>query len=94
MNRAAIYAPGPRAEVLRDLIEKVRVRALDDGFEIELVGETANMVDLANASDSNRKAAPEEAAVPEPYRSSVKVVAGARCQPFRIPVSAFVPIPG
>ena len=43
------------AEVLRNLIENVRVSVLEVGFEIKLIGEIANMVDLANSSHSKKK---------------------------------------
>ena len=71
------------AEILHGLIEVVNVVASKDGFEIELVGEIANMIDLANTTATNKKAAPEGPAVPAPYRSSVKVVAGGRYPLYR-----------
>jgi len=63
-------------ETLRSLIQRIRVGARGDGFEIELVGEIANMVRLS-AGESLEK---------EPYRSSVKVVAGVGFEPttFRL----------
>jgi site-specific DNA recombinase len=60
-------------EILRGLIERVVLHPADNGFEIELVGEIAAMVDLGA---QNKKAGPEGSAVPDPYRRSVKVVAG------------------
>ncbi len=66
------------AEVLRDLVEVIKVRNLDKGFEMELVGEIANMVQLAQTAAHKGKAASREAANLQNYRSSVKVVAGAR----------------
>jgi hypothetical protein len=63
--------------VLRSLIESVVMHARDGGFTIELVGEIANMVMLALQPQTN-KAAPCGAAVPDAFRRSVKVVAGAR----------------
>jgi len=48
---------------------------IDRGFEVELIGEIAAMVNLGA---QNQKAAPEGAAVPDAYRCSVKVVAGVR----------------
>jgi hypothetical protein len=74
------------AEILHGLIEVVNVVASKDSFEIELVGEIANMIELANTNGTNKKAAPEGAAVPAPYRSSVKVVAGVGFEPttFRL----------
>jgi site-specific DNA recombinase len=62
-------------EILRGLIERVVLHPVEKGFEIELIGEIANMVDLGAG---NQKAAHKGAAVPEVYRSSVKVVAGVR----------------
>jgi site-specific DNA recombinase len=56
-------------EILRALIERVEVRPAEDGFAIELIGEIANMVTLSAGAESVTK---------EPYRSSVKVVAGTR----------------
>jgi hypothetical protein len=49
-------------------------------FEIDLVGDIVNMIELAEASPQTKKAASNEAAVPDVYQSSVKVVAGARKQ--------------
>ena len=49
-----------------------------EGYEIEFVGEIANMVALAaTGGPGNKTAAPGGAAVPDRFRSSVKVVAGA-----------------
>ena len=62
-------------EILRGLIERVVVNPVERGFEIELVGEIAAMVDLGA---QGKAAGPKRPAVPEAYRSSVKVVAGAR----------------
>ncbi len=86
------FQEGQAAEILHGLVEVVNVVASKDSFEIELVGEIANMIDLANTKATNKKAAPEGSAVPAPYRSSVKVVAGAGYQRFRTTVSAYVPI--
>ena len=85
----ALNGPDTRTEageILRTLIEVINVQPLDDGFEIELVGEIANMVKLANAPATNRKTAPEGAADLNAYRSSVKVVAGVGFEPttFRL----------
>ncbi len=70
------------AEILRSLIESVGVRNLNDGFEIELVGEIVNMVELAQSAANKEKTAPSEAASLGVYRSSVKVIAGARNQRY------------
>jgi site-specific DNA recombinase len=70
--REALVDPTTKTEaleILRGLIDRVNVSAGGDGFTIELVGEIANMMRLsAGAEDLGN----------EPYRSSVKVVAGAR----------------
>jgi site-specific DNA recombinase len=57
----------------------------EDGFTVELVGEIANMVSLALRPDT-KKAASGETAVPDGFRRSVKVVAGAGFEPatFRL----------
>ena len=73
----ALADPQDRAEafeILRGLIEKITVRPAGKtrGFEVELVGEIANMVALSPGAETARK---------EPYRSSVKVVAGEGFEP-------------
>jgi hypothetical protein len=60
-------------EILRGLIERVSVRDTEKGAEVELVGEIANMVTLSAGTESVLR---------EPYRSSVKVVAGERNQRY------------
>ena len=74
------------AEILHGLIEVITVVVSKDRFEIELVGEIANMIELAGTKDANKKTAPNMGAIPAPYRSSVKVVAGAGFEPatFRL----------
>jgi site-specific DNA recombinase len=69
-------------EILRGLIEKVVLRPLESGFEVELIGEIAAMIDLG----TNKKAGSKEPAVPDAYRRSVKVVAGVGFEPttFRL----------
>ena len=63
-------------EILRTLIERVIVRpTAEKGFELELVGELAAMVELGLDS---KKPASGEAGVLGLCRSSVKVVAGTR----------------
>jgi len=62
-------------EILRGLIERVVLHPAENGFEIELIGEIAAMVDLGAQA---KAAAPKGSAVPEAYRRSVKVVAGVR----------------
>jgi site-specific DNA recombinase len=59
-------------EILRSLIDKIVVRPVGDRFELELVGEIANMVALVPGAESAKS---------EPYRNSVKVVAGEGFEP-------------
>ncbi len=84
----ALADPAVRGEalgILRSLIESVVMHPREDGFTIELVGEIANMVALAHEPRTT-KAASGKAAVPDVYRRSVKVVAGAGFEPatFRL----------
>ena len=74
------------AEILRTLIEKIKIQPLEDGFEIELIGEIANMVNLASSPNQGKKTNDKGAIVPDAYWSSVKVVAGAGFEPatFRL----------
>jgi hypothetical protein len=66
-------------EILRGLVETIRLRPADDGYEIELVGEIANMVVLAmDGTETKKGRRSMEAPALERYRSSVKVVAGTR----------------
>jgi site-specific DNA recombinase len=78
----ALNAPDSRteaAEILRGIIERIDVTPIGRGaFEIDLVGDIVNMIDLAQSPEQPKTAASAEAAVPDAYRSSVKVVAGAR----------------
>src|SRR5882724_9729589 len=60
-------------EILRGLIERVALHPADKGFEIELIGEIAAMVNLGAQT---KPAGPKGSAVPDVYRRSVKVVAG------------------
>ena len=52
------------------MIVGITVTPKDDGYEIELVGDVVNMIALPDGS------------VPDPYKCSVKVVAGARNQRY------------
>ena len=74
------------AEIIRSLVESIKVRNHDDGLEIELVGEIANMIEAAQTANLKAKAASEEAASLNNYRSSVKLVAGVGFEPttFRL----------
>jgi site-specific DNA recombinase len=76
----ALVDPATKPEaldILRDLIDRVSVSASENGFKIELVGEIANMVRLSTGAESLGS---------DPYRSSVKVVAGVGFEPttFRL----------
>ena len=79
-----LNAPDSRAEaaeILRGIIERINVTPLGRGFfEIDLTGDIVNMIEIAESGAQTKKAASSEAAIPEVYRSSVKVVAGARTQ--------------
>jgi site-specific DNA recombinase len=86
----ALADPATRDEALeitRGLIERVRVKPGEarGSFELELEGEIAAMVELAQGPERN-KAAPDGAAVRDAFRRSVKVVAGAGFEPatFRL----------
>ena len=75
------------AEILRSIIERITVRPLERGiFEIELIGEIANMVNLAQNAAKPKTAASKEATALGGYRGSVKVVAGVGFEPttFRL----------
>jgi site-specific DNA recombinase len=86
----ALNAPDSRteaAEILRGIIERINVTPIGRGaFEIDLVGDIVNMIDLAQRPKQPKTAASAEAAVPDAYRSSVKVVAGVGFEPttFRL----------
>jgi site-specific DNA recombinase len=72
----ALADPATRTEaleILRSLIDRVEIRAAESGFAIELVREIANMVRLSAGAESLTK---------EPYRSSVKLVAGRGFEPL------------
>jgi site-specific DNA recombinase len=82
----ALSAPDTHAEaleILRGLIERVVLHRTESGLEIELIGEIAAMIDLGA---QNKTAGPKGSAVPDPYRRSVKVVAGTGFEPvtFRL----------
>ena len=74
---AALRDPAHGAEalsILRGLIDKVTLTPADDHFTIELEGALAGMLALAQSGN----ASPGGSDVSEVFRSSVKVVAGAR----------------
>jgi transposase InsO family protein len=71
-------------EIARSLIDQVKFRpGADAGLEIELIGDLARMVQLAQDPGKNR---PLPAAVPDEFARSVKVVAGVGFEPttFRL----------
>ena len=75
------------AEILRGIIERINVTPLGRGsFEIDLTGDIVNMIEFAESGTQTEKAASKEAAIPDVYRSSVKVVAGVGFEPttFRL----------
>ena len=80
--REALNTPDSRteaAEILREIIVRIDIRPLGRGtFEMDLVGDIVNMMELVETAPQTKTAASYEAAVPDVYRSSVKVVAGAR----------------
>ncbi len=76
----ALADPAARTEaveILRGLVDGIYLHPIDGGFEIELVGEIAKMIELSAGAESSQF---------DPYRSSVKVVAGAGFEPatFRL----------
>ena len=76
--QVALSQPDQRDEafaILRSLIERVEVKQAGDGLEVELIGDIALMVELAENKSKN--AAPGGTAFPTDLRRSVKVVAGA-----------------
>jgi hypothetical protein len=68
-------SPPWNREMIRSLVERVALHPTDGGFTIELIGEIARMVALG-MSDAEKKTAASLGEV----ASSVKVVAGTRCQ--------------
>lgn len=64
-------ARGEAADILRQLIERIDVQADDGGHTIELTGDIVRLISL-----------PDGQAVPDVYRSSVKVVAGRGFEPL------------
>ncbi len=74
-------------DLLRSLIDPVEIRPAENGFEIELVGDIAHMVEFANSQGHTKKRAALDGAV----RCSVKVVAGARYQLNRLFLAFQIP---
>jgi hypothetical protein len=78
INEAKVGATDTQTEaleILRGLIERLMLHPVENGFEVELIGEIAAMVDLGA---QNKTADPKGSAVPDAYPSSLKVVAGER----------------
>ena len=71
------------SNILRDLIEEIRLSPDGQTLRIELFGQLASLIALAQKLPRSAQAGVQ-----------ITLVAGARYQPFRTPVSAFVPIPG
>lgn len=63
-------------DILRSLIEVVLIHPIERGYEIELVGEIANMVAVAVSAD-NKETVPGRAILNAEELCSVKLVAGA-----------------
>ena len=79
---SALAEPDTHTEaiaIVRDLIDKIIVAPADGGFEVELAGSILQMLELAQQETDA-----QGAAVRDFYRSSVKVVAGARNQLCRL----------
>ncbi len=80
----ALAEPQTRDEalgILRGLVERFEVHPIEGGFEIELIGEIARMVELSLDPNGTKKTALDERTA-----CSVKVVAGAGFEPatFRL----------
>ena len=50
-------------DLLRSLIDQVEIRPAEKGFEIELVGDIAHMVEFANSQGHTKKRAALDGAV-------------------------------
>jgi hypothetical protein len=70
-------------EIMRSLVDRVIFRPSEAGLEVELVGDIAKMVDLAQKSNEN---SPASRAVHDEFARSIKVVAGGGFEPptFRL----------
>ncbi len=85
----ALADPASRTEateIIRSLIARVDIHALEAaGFEIELIGEIARMIEVASGSGT-QKTAPLGTVVRGLSERSVKVVAGTGFEPvtFRL----------
>src|SRR3954469_22929117 len=66
-------------EIIRSLVDQVMFRpTASHGLEIDLIGDLARMVHLAQQSAENSENSPIAGAVHEEFACSVKVVAGTR----------------
>ena len=71
--QSALADPGTQTEtleILRGLIQRVVLHPVEKGFEIELIGEIAAMVDLGAKS---KTAGPKGSAVRDPYVSCSRI---------------------
>jgi len=85
----AVNDPDTRTEafeVIRSLIDSVVLTPVDGQLQIDLRGELVGILSLCDTKGKPASQVGKRAA-------QIKMVAGARYQPFRTPVSAFVPIP-
>ena len=74
-------------EIIRSLVDQVTFRpTAGDALEIDLVGDLARMVHLAQESSEKNENSPIPGAVHEEFACSVKVVAGSRYQRY-LPIS-------
>ncbi len=82
--------PSEAAEIIRGMVDKIVLTPDRDnakGTNIDLHGALAGLLSLASKNKKARNLSAEDLL-------QVELVTGARSQPFRTLVSAFVPIPG
>ncbi|MEQ9634835.1 MAG: recombinase family protein [Devosia marina] len=85
----ALADPATRTEaitIMREMIDQVVMHPIENGFEIELVGDLAQMVAVAQARDGKNAASVGKAS------RSVKVVAGARNQLYLLVFARDLPL--
>jgi hypothetical protein len=70
-------------------VEQITLTPEEAGLRIDLKGELAGILALCDAG--TKKPGADSGAGP---MEQIKMVAGARYQRFRTPISAFVPVPG
>ena len=85
MRTGSFYLRVTRLQLMAPLVHAA-YRVWRSSFEIDLTGDIVNMIEFAESGLQTKKAASSEAAVPDAYRSSVKVVAGVGFEPttFRL----------